>query len=100
MDLNSKEGIDKFIKDNLSEILSGINDTYGPILIEELISRIKFTITEFNEEMSSVFEQLKNKEQKRQKMYMLIKSGNIPSQNEESDNISSDWEKEIDTIES
>ena len=100
MNLNSKEGIDKFIKDNLSEILNGINDTYGPILIDELISRIKFTITEFNEEMSSVFDELKNKEQKRQKMYMMIKSGNIPSQNEENNNVSSEWEQKIDTIES
>ena len=100
MDLNSKEGIDKFISDNLTEILEGINDTYGPILIEDLISRIKFTITEFNDEMSSVFTELKSKEEKRQKMYMMIKSGNIPTQNEEGDDISSDWEKEIDDIES
>ena len=101
MDLSSKEGIDKFISENLSEILDGINETYGPVLIEELIKRIKFTITEFNDEMSSVFKELKDKEEKRQKMYMMIKSGNIPGEKEEnSDNISSDWEKEIDEIES
>ena len=37
---------------------------------------------------------------KRQKMYMMIKSGNIPSENEKKDDVSSDWEKEIDEIES
>ena len=42
----------------------------------------------------------KNKEQKRQKMYMMIKSGNIPSKNEENNNVSSEWEQKIDTIES
>ena len=100
MDLNSKEGIDKFISENLKDVLDGINETYGPILIEELINRIKFTITEFNDEMSSVFEELKEKEKKRQKMYMMIKSGNIPSQNANQDSVSSEWEKEIDDIES
>ena len=100
MDLSSKEGIDKFISENLKDVLDGINETYGPILIEELINRIKFTITEFNDEMSSVFEELKEKEKKRQKMYMMIKSGNIPSLNTDQDSVSSEWEKEIDEIES
>ena len=100
MDLNSKEGINKFLNENFSDLLTGINESYGPILMEELIRRIKFTIEEFNEEMSSVFVQLKDKEDKRQKMYMMIKDGNIPSQKESNQDISKDWEKEIDEIES
>ena len=98
MDLTSKEGINKFISENLKDVLDGINETYGPILIEELINRIKFTITEFNDEMSSVFEELKEKEKKRQKMYMMIKSGNIPNQNTSQDSVSGEWEKEIDGV--
>ena len=100
MDLNSKEGINKFLNENFSDLLTGINESYGPILMEELIRRIKFTIEEFNEEMSSVFVELKDKEDKRQKMYMMIKDGNIPSQKESDQDISKDWEKEIDEIES
>ena len=100
MDLNSKEGINKFLNENFSDLLTGINESYGPILMEELIRRIKFTIEEFNEEMSSVFVQLKDKEDKRQKMYMMIKDGNIPSQKESDQDISKDWEKEINEIES
>ena len=71
MDLTSKEGIDKFISENLKDVLDGINETYGPILIEELINRIKFTITEFNDEMSSVFEELKEKEKKSYRRILL-----------------------------
>lgn len=100
MDLNSKDGINKFLNENFSDLLTGINESYGPILMEELIRRIKFTIEEFNEEMSSVFVELKDKEDKRQKMYMMIKDGNIPSQKESDQDISKDWEKEIDEIES
>ena len=100
MDLNSKEGINKFLNENFSDLIDGINESYGPILMEELIRRIKFTIEEFNEEMSSVFVQLKDKEDKRQKMYMMIKDGNIPSPKENNDNISSEWEKEINELES
>ena len=100
MDLNSKEGVNKFLNENFSDLLTGINESYSPILVEELIRRIKFTIEEFNEEMSSVFVQLKDKEDNRQKMYMMIKDGNIPSQKESNEDISKDWEKEIDEIES
>ena len=100
MDLNSKEGINKFLNENFSDLLTGINESYGPILMEELIRRIKFTIEEFNEEMSSVFVQLKDKEDNRQKMYMMIKDVNIPSQKDNKEDISKDWEKEINEIES
>ena len=61
MDLNSKEGVNKFLNENFSDLLTGINESYGPILMEELIRRIKFTIEEFNEEMSYVFVELKDK---------------------------------------
>ena len=52
VDFNSKEGVDKFVSEKLSDMLNDINETYGPILMEELIDRIKFTINEFNEEVS------------------------------------------------
>ena len=101
IDLKSKDGQDKFIKENMSDLLEGVNDSYGPILVEELMNRLRETISEFNEEISSAFKQLKLKEDDRQKMYDMIKEGNIPIDDKDvsSSNLS-DWEIKINEIES
>ena len=101
VDLSSKEGVNKFVSENLSEMINDINETYGPILMDELMERIKFTINEFNEEVSNAFNELKVKEENRQKMYMMIKSGDIPDKSEDTEQgISKDWKDKIDKLES
>ncbi len=65
VDLKTKEGRDKFLKENLADVLNGVNDSYGPVLVDELLRRIDYTITEFNNEMTSAFELLKEKDKKR-----------------------------------
>ena len=97
IDLKSKDGQNKFIEENMSSLLEGINNSYGPVLVEELMKRLRFTIDEFNEEITSAFKDLKVKEDNRQKMYHMIKEGNIATEN--SDNVSSDWEDKIKAIE-
>ena len=94
-DLKTKDGRNKFIKDNLSTILDGINDSYGPVLVEELLRRIDYTITEFNEEMSSAFNLLKEKDEQRIeafKKYEAESENKLSSKNE--------WEKKLENLES
>ena len=101
IDLTSKDGQDKFIKENLSNLIEGINDAYGPILLDELMNRLRFTINEFNEEIQLAFKNLSNRESNRQKMYNLIKSGNIETNIKIDDvNVSENWKNKIDEIES
>ena len=38
IDLKSNEGQDKFIQDNMSDLIEGVNESYGPVLVEELIT--------------------------------------------------------------
>ena len=90
----------KFIEESLSDLLEGINNSYGPILMDELNSRIKRTIEEFNAEMVAAFDELKNKENNRQKMYSMIKEGSIPSKKSEVEPDNSIWQKKIEEIES
>jgi len=94
-DLKTKDGRNKFIKDNLSTILDGINDSYGPVLVEELLRRIDYTITEFNEEMSNAFNLLKEKDQKR---IEALKKYEAESENSTSKK--NEWEKKLDNLES
>ena len=104
IDLKSNEGQDKFIQDNMSDLIEGVNDSYGPVLVEELIGRLRKTIKEFNNEITSAFDQLKSRENERQKMYDMIKEGSMTEKKNDKDidNSSdlSDWEIKINEIES
>ena len=104
VDLKSKEGQDKFIQDNMSDLVEGVNDSYGPVLLEELISRLRATIEEFNNEISSAFNELKSRESERQKMYTMIKEGAIAKDKDDKETDASsdllDWEIKINEIES
>ena len=98
IDLQSKEGRKSFISDNLSDLLTGINDTYGPMMLEELLKRIEFTINEFNEEINNAFEALKNKDIRRQDVYSKIKSNETV--NIDSKQSKTEWELKLEEIES
>ena len=100
IDLKSQEGQNKIIEDSMSDLLKGINDSYGPMLFEELTSRIRKTIDEFNSEIIAAFDELKNKETDRQKVYDMIKEGNLPSNESEVDEKDSDWAEKIEEVES
>jgi len=65
----------EYLTEKMDDLLEGISDSYGTVLMEELISRLETTITDFNNEMNTVFEHLKIKESNRQEMLKKIKSG-------------------------
>ena len=92
-DLNSSKGRKAFIDDNLSGLLSGINDTYGPVILDELLKRIENTIIEFNEEINSAFTLFKEKDKKRKEFYNEIND-------DEKEEGQSEWEKKLESIES
>jgi len=100
IDLKSQEGQNKIIEESMSDLLNGINDSYGPLLFEELTSRIRKTIDEFNSEIIAAFDELKNKETDRQKVYDMIKEGNMPADESEVDEKDSDWAEKIEEVES
>ena len=100
IDLKSKEGQNKLIEESMSDLLKGINNSYGPLLFEELTSRIRKTIDEFNSEIIAAFNELKNKETSRQKVYNMIKEGNMPSNESEADEKDPNWAEKIKEVES
>ena len=94
-DLSTQEGRKSFINDNLSDLLSGINDTYGPILLDELLKRIEYTINEFNSEIVNAFSQLKEIDKQRKEFFSDINAND----DKESDS-KTEWEKKLESIES
>jgi len=94
-DLKTKDGRNKFIKDNLPDILDGVNDSYGPLLVDELLRRINYTISEFNEEMSNAFNLLKEKDEKRAEAFKKFEA-----ENENTSSKKNEWEKKLENLES
>ena len=97
IDLNSKEGRKKFITEYLDDLLVGINESYGPILLEELQKRLEFTINEFNEEITEAFSMLKKRDKDR-KAFFKDTIEEVIGDNVNPDNKTL-WEKKLEEIE-
>lgn len=92
----------EYLESKLDDLTEGISESYGEKLMEELISRLETTITDFNNEMQQVFEHLKTNESNRQEMLRKIKSGEpIAEEKVEVKEKSSKpaWEEKINKIE-
>ena len=74
IDLDTTEGRKKYLSDKLDDLLDGINDSYGKILLDELIIRLELTVKDFNKEMKVLVDQLVKKENERQQILEMMKS--------------------------
>ena len=74
IDLDTTEGRKKSLSDKLDDLLDGINDSYGKLLLDELIIRLELTVKDFNEEMKVLVDQLVKKEKERQQILEMMKS--------------------------
>ena len=75
IDLDSPEGRKSYLTEKLNDLIKGINENYGTILLDELINRLEITIRDFNDEMKDLCDKLVNKEKERQQILDLIKTG-------------------------
>ena len=99
VDLNSKDGRKKFIESNFNDLLNGINNTYGTVILNELMKRIELTISEFNNEINNAFSELKVRNEQRKKFYNKIDEENY-KESKASKNRKTEWEEKLDKIES
>ena len=95
MELDTPDGRKKYLNDKLDNLLEGINDSYGKMLMEELISRLETTIKDFNDEIVELCSQLAEKEKERQHVIEMMKNENSSDDPESS----SEWEKKLEEIE-
>tara|TARA_Y100000817_G_C16369156_1_gene329501 strand:+ start:129 stop:425 length:297 start_codon:yes stop_codon:yes gene_type:complete len=95
MELDTPDGRKKYLNDKLDNLLEGINDSYGKMLLEELIGRLETTIKDFNEEIVELCSQLSEKEKERQHVIEMMKSEDVS----EDAGASSEWEKKLEEIE-
>ncbi len=76
IDLDSTEGRKEYLSDKLDDLLVGINDSYGTLLMEELLNRLELTVKDFNDEIKVLCDQLVVKEKERQQLLEMLKTTN------------------------
>ena len=96
MELDTPDGRKKYLSEKLDNLLDGINDSYGKMLLEELITRLETTIKDFNDEIVELCSQLSEKEKERQHVIDMMKNEDADS---DSEGVSAEWEKKLEEIE-
>ena len=111
INLDTTEGRKKYLTEKLDNLLDGINESYGKLLLDELIIRLELTVKEFNEEMKILVDQLVKKEKERQQILELMKTSESISTSSDSKVEAetdsqeieiielSEWEKKLEKIE-
>ena len=74
IDLDSTEGRKQYLSEKLDDLLEGINDSYGTLLMEELLARLELTVKDFNDEMKNLCDELIKKEKERQQLMGMLKT--------------------------
>ena len=74
IDLESTEGRKQYLSEKLDDLLEGINDSYGTLLMEELLGRLELTVKDFNDEMKNLCDDLVSKEKERQQLLEMLKT--------------------------
>lgn len=95
IDLSTPEGRSSYLNDKLSDLINGVDSTYGNIIFDELIKRIDSTIKSFNSEMEVVFNELKSNEKNRQSVLLKLKKGKTADQKKEEEKQKKEWEKKL-----
>ena len=109
IDFGNKESRDDYLNSKLDDLLSNVNETYGQVLLEELVIRLERTLADFNEEFEGIVGDLKISSNRRNQILhdlMLGKESDITDQIviSPSDEVSKDsspemseWEKRLES---
>ncbi len=58
IDFTNAESRMNYLKDNLGHLMNGIDKNYGQVLMDELMRRMESTVSDFNEEVKAMLNQL------------------------------------------
>ena len=75
VDLQNADARKSYLSEKLDDLMDGINDSYGTVLMDELISQLERTVSKFNEEVQTLMRQLKDNSDRRDGLLEKIKTG-------------------------
>ena len=76
IDFESKDGRQNYLNEKLDNLLSGINASYGQVLLDELVTRLQRTLADFNEEVGGIMGDLKDSSDRRNQIIHDLMEGN------------------------
>ena len=95
IDLSTPEGRSSYLNEKLSDLIEGVDSTYGDLIFDELLKRINSTIKDFDDEMAVVFDELKDNEKKRQSVLLKLRKSSSSDKINEKDQHRKEWEKKL-----
>ena len=108
IDFNNKDGRQNYLNEKLDNLLSGINESYGQVLLDELVTRLQRTLADFNEEVQEIMGDLKDSSERRNQIIHELMEGKEIKQSANDDSGSdvlddsgpdtsemSEWEKRL-----
>ena len=109
IEFNNQDSRLGYLNDKLDDLLDGINASYGEELFNELVTRLERTISDFNEEIASLTEEVKGNSEKRAEIIHTLMEGQEMAQSSASSNdtiestnldseIMSEWEKRLEGL--
>ena len=57
-EINTKDQLAAMLSAKLSEFLDGVSDSYGKVILDELVARLEYTVTDFKDEVGDIMEQM------------------------------------------
>ena len=95
IDLSTPEGRSSYLNDRLSDLINGVDSTYGNLIFDELLKRIDKTIKDFNAEMETIFNELELNEKKKQTMLLRLRKSKSSDEQAEADKEKKEWEQKL-----
>ena len=95
IDLSTPEGRSSYLTDRLSDLINGVDSTYGNLIFDELLKRIDKTIKDFNTEMDGIFDELKVNEKKKERMLLKLRKNSSLDAQKEVDKEKKEWEQKL-----
>ena len=95
IDLSTPEGRSSYLTDRLSDLINGVDSTYGNLIFDELLKRIDKTIKDFNTEMDGIFDELKVNEKKKETMLLKLRKSSSLDAQKEVDKEKKEWEQKL-----
>jgi hypothetical protein len=111
-EINIKDQLAAMLSAKLNEFLDGVSDSYGKVILDELVARLEYTVTDFKDEVGDIMEQmLENAANKKEILADLIARETKPATAEEAtngeaaagsaeegDREMSEWEKKLEQL--
>ena len=57
-EINTKDQLAAMLSAKLNEFLDGVSDSYGKVILDELVARLEYTVTDFKDEVGDIMEQM------------------------------------------